>query len=56
MSENNSIPVPDPFAKDYEYFFPSASWDKNGIIPVTVEDNYNIFSHIQDIDIKIPEQ
>lgn len=53
---NNEIPVPDPFAKDYEYFFPSASWDKNGITPVSAEDDYNIFPYTQDIDIKIPEQ
>lgn len=56
MNENNNIPVPDPFSKDYEYFFPSASWDKDGIIPMTAEDNYNIFPCIKDIDIKIPEQ
>jgi len=56
MNENNNIPVPDPFSKDYEYFFPSASWDKSGIIPVTAEDNYNIIPNIQNIDIKIPEQ
>ena len=51
---NNQIPVPDPLTKDYEYFFPSASWDKNGIIPIYTEDNK--FTDAQDIDIKIPEQ
>ena len=53
---NNEIPVPDPFAKDYEYFFPSASWDNNGIIPVSTNDTYTTFPFTQEIDIKIPEQ
>lgn len=53
MNENN-IPVPDPFAKDYEYFFPSSSWDKNEIIPISAD--YNIFPYTPNIDVKIPEQ
>lgn len=55
MNDTNNIPVPDPFAKDYEYFFPSASWDK-GVIPLNADDGYNVFPDIQDIDIKIPDQ
>lgn len=63
MSKKNEIPVPDPFAKEYEYFFPSASWDEmTGLIPVATENNaeinsYNsIFPYMPEIDVKIPEQ
>lgn len=52
----NEIPVPDPFGKDYEYFFPPSSWDKNEIIPVSAGLDYSIFTDIQNIDVKIPEQ
>ncbi|MDE6780693.1 MAG: hypothetical protein K2J40_04440 [Ruminococcus sp.] len=53
MNDNN-IPVPDPFAKDYEYLFPPPEWDKNEIIPISAD--YNILPYSQDIDVKIPQQ
>ncbi len=51
----NQIPISDPLMKDYEYFFPSVSWKKDGIIPVSTESNYNISTDNQDIDIEIPD-
>lgn len=62
MKRTNEIPVPDPFSKEYEYFFPSASWEKSGITPLTAENNTNtdysdgFFPYMTDIDVKIPEQ
>ncbi|MCM1314198.1 MAG: hypothetical protein NC205_08280 [Prevotella sp.] len=58
---NKEIPVPDPFSKEYEYFFPSASWNDTGIMPVVAEntiknDSFSIFPPVTEIDIKIPEQ
>lgn len=39
MDKKKEIPVPDPFAKEYEYFFPSASWDRiTDIIHVSTDD------------------
>ena len=52
---NNEIPVPDPFSKEYEYFFPSASWEKISSIPLNTEKD-NIFPTMPEIDVKIPEQ
>ena len=57
---NNEIPVPDPFAKEYEYFFPSASWNDSGVIPVVAGNDsdkelFSIFPPVTEIDIKIPE-
>ena len=58
---NKEIPVPDPFSKEYEYFFPSASWNDNEIMPVIAEnasenDSFSIFPPVTEIDVKIPEQ
>ena len=57
---NKEIPVPDPFAKDYEYFFPSASWKDSGVMPLiagedTITDSAGIFPPVTEIDIKIPD-
>lgn len=49
---NKEIPVPDPFSKEYEYFFPSKAWEE--IKPVPPEEN--IFPAASEIDVKIPEQ
>ena len=56
---NKEIPVPDPFSKEYEYFFPSASWEEICSVPMNAEkNNYseNIFPSVPEIDVKIPEQ
>ncbi len=59
MNPEKEIPVPDPFSKEYEYFFPSASWDEmTGLIPVSMDDDseidsYNsIFPYLPDDEIK----
>ncbi|MDE6671818.1 MAG: hypothetical protein K2K16_06430 [Ruminococcus sp.] len=57
---NKEIPVPDPFAKEYEYFFPSASWNDSGVMPVVAgnipeNDSFSISPPVTEIDIKIPE-
>lgn len=55
---NKEIPVPDPFAKEYEYFFPSASWEELRSVPLNSYSypEENIFSPTPEIDVKIPEQ
>lgn len=54
---NKEIPVPDPFSKEYEYFFPPASWEEIRSVPLS---NYsypeNFFPSVPEIDVKIPEQ
>lgn len=63
MNPEKKIPVPDPFSKEYEYFFPSASWDEmTGLIPVSTDNDsdndseinsYNsIFPYLPDSEIK----
>lgn len=59
MDKKNEIPVPDPFSKEYEYFFPSASWNEmTGLIPVSTDDESeinsynNIFPYLPDDEIK----
>ena len=57
---NKEIPVPDPFSKEYEYFFPSASWNDSGVMPVVAgsipeNDAFSISPPVTEIDIKIPE-
>lgn len=51
---NKEIPVPDPFSKEYEYFFPSASWNDTGFAPLVAENKSE--NKDTEIDIRIPEQ
>ena len=48
---NKEIPVPDPFSKEYEYFFPSKTWEEINSVPL----EENISPPVSEIDVKIPE-
>ncbi|MDE5582347.1 MAG: hypothetical protein K2J08_01395 [Ruminococcus sp.] len=55
MNDNEKIPVPDPFSKDYEYLFPSASWENITDEKAVSDTENSIFPYLTDPDFRLYE-